>query len=105
MELREGLRAYAVDHALLYHSLVSKFNTQWEPLQRHEKGQELPPIVIAKVEVLALAEKKAVEKNAAEEYQEAEKLDDAPLDSGDDIDGSDSKEEVCYSDMEPADDG
>ena len=55
--------------------------------------------------MLALAEKKAVEKNAAEEYQEAEKLDDAPLDSGDDIDGSDSKEEVCYSDMEPADDG
>ena len=27
VELREGLWAYAVDHALLYHSLASKFNT------------------------------------------------------------------------------
>ena len=55
--------------------------------------------------MLALAEKKAVEKKAAEEYWEAEKSDDAPSDSGDDIDRSDSEEEVCYSDMEPVDDG
>ena len=104
VELREGLQAYAVDQALLHRSLARKFDAQWEPLLQHNEGRGLPPIVIAKMEALALAEKKAAEKKA-EECREAEESDDAPSDSEDGNDASSSEgEEECDSDVELADD-
>ena len=101
LELKEGLRAYALDQAELLHSLANSFDAKWEPLQRHDKGWDLPPIVIEKMVAMELAEKEATDEQGV-----AEELDDAGPNSRDeeDIYVSNAEDEDCPSETDPRDD-
>ena len=101
LELKEVLHAYTLDQAELLHSLENSFNAKWEPLQHHDKGWDLPPIVIEKMAAMEL-----VEKEVTDEQGVAQELDDARLNSRDkeDIYVSDAEDEDCYSETDLRDD-
>ena len=102
MELKEGLCAYALNQAVLCHSLANSFNAKWEPLQHHNKGWDLPPIVIEKMAEIELVEKEATDKQGV-----AGELDNVGLNSGDkeDIYVSNAEDEDSNSETDPRDDG
>ena len=100
LELKEGLHAYALDQAELLHSLANSFDAKWEPLQHHDKGWDLPPIIIEKMAAIEL-----VETEVTDEQGVAEELDNAGLNSRDeeDIYVSNAEDEDCHSEMDPRD--
>ena len=82
------------------HSLANSLDAKWETLQCHDKGWDLPPIVIKKMAAMELAEKEVTDKQGV-----GEELDNVGLNSGDkeNIYVSNAEDEDCYSETDPRD--